>query len=462
MRSHRLAILLAVAVLAVSACAARTRVPQTTIATSDPLVASVTADATSEREWWRAFDDPVLDSLIADGLAANREVQGAAARFAAAAELAGVASLARMPVGAAGFGATLRHLSDPEAGGLNLPNRTLSFVNTGATIGWEVDVFNRLGARARAAAADAGASAFDAHFVGVAMTAQIASAYFDWRGARRELELVVDMRQRTRELMTRTARLVREGRVTRADLNRLQQSDGELTTEEVSLRHAAERARLRLATLTGRSAEGWQIPDGPPQHLRTAARPLRPGATTIRRRPDVLAAELRVQAAAARAGAARADLFPRLEFTGSIGLVAGDIGSLTQAGAGSWLIAPRIAWMLLDWPQLRRRMRAAGALTDAAFADYEQVLLRALEEVRVALDRYATATEQLQSADRRAEATANTASLLTVQYREGFADALVRLAAERDAIGGSLTATRALTSQRHAVVGVYRALGGGW
>lgn len=461
MRNHTLALVIAGA-LSLNACAVRMDVPSTTIATSDALAGSAPADAAFELEWWRRFDDPVLDSLVADGFRANRELQGAAARFAAAAELAGVAHLARVPTGAGVVGATRRHLSELEAGGLDLPSRTLSFVNAGIAVGWEADVFNRLGARARASAADAQANAWDAHAVGVAMAAQIASAYFDWRGAQRERELVGDIRERTRALVARTTRLVAEGRVIRTELNRLRQSESDLEAEDATIRHTAERARLRLATLTGRTAEGWQIPDVQPRRLRVAMFPLGGGAATIQRRPDVLAAERRVQAAAARAGAARADLFPRVELTGSLGLVAGDVGSLTHAAAGSWFVAPRIAWALLDWPQLKRRMRAAGALTNAAFADYEQTLLRALEEVRVAIHRYETLTEQLRTAEGRAEATASTASIVTVQYREGYADAPARLAAEREAVRGALVVSRALTDQRDAVVGVYRALGGGW
>lgn len=128
----------------------------------------------------------------------------------------------------------------------------------------------------------------------------------------------------------------------------------------------------------------------------------------------------------------------------------------------SWLVAPRIAWSFLDWPQLRRRARAAGAVADAAFAEYEQATLLALEEVHVAVDAYGAATDRLVAMHRQLEAAAGVAGIVTVQHREGLVDSLAQTLAERDRIAGQLAASRALAAHQQAVVDVYRSLGGGW
>jgi outer membrane protein TolC len=274
--------------------------------------------------------------------------------------------------------------------------------------------------------------------------------------------LIRELRDRTRDVLTLTATLISAGRLTRLDMLRTQQIDDELAGELAVSEHAQERARLRLATLTGRTGEQFQLPESAPTPLQTTLLPIGSPAEVIRRRPDIAAAELRVHAAAARAGAAQADLLPRIDITGSVGLVAGSVGQLTQASAASWLVAPRVVWTFLDWPQLKRRMRAAGALADVAFAEYEQTLLVALEEIRVAIDGYGAASQRLRAAERRVEASSGAVSIVSVQYREGVVDSLTRTLAERDAIAGSLAASRALTDHRQAVVRVYRALGGGW
>jgi multidrug efflux system outer membrane protein len=111
---------------------------------------------------------------------------------------------------------------------------------------------------------------------------------------------------------------------------------------------------------------------------------------------------------------------------------------------------------------LRRELRAAGAFADAAFAEYEQTVLRALEETQTALDAHAAANRELAAQQRRSQASADAAGVVFVQHREGLVDSLARTLADRDAIAGALDANRALTAQRLAIVDVYRALGGGW
>jgi outer membrane protein TolC len=226
--------------------------------------------------------------------------------------------------------------------------------------------------------------------------------------------------------------------------------------------HLVERARNRLAVLTGRAPGTLAIEPATPSPLRTTTLAVGHAAEVLQRRPDIAAAEARVTAALARAGVARAELFPRVEVTGTIGLVAGSVGRLADAAAGSWLIAPRLIWNVLDWPRLRRQIRAAGALADATFAEYEQAVLRALDESRTAVDAYAAANRELAAQERRAQAATDAAGVVFIQYREGLVDSLARTEADRDAIAGALDANRALTAQRLAVVDVYRALGGGW
>ncbi|HEX4913989.1 MAG TPA: TolC family protein, partial [Vicinamibacterales bacterium] len=226
--------------------------------------------------------------------------------------------------------------------------------------------------------------------------------------------------------------------------------------------HRTERARNRIATLIGQPAGTITIAVAEDQPTQSRSLSIGTASQLLQRRPDVAAAEARVAAAAARAGIARAELFPRVEVVGTIGLVAGSVGRLTEAAAGSWLVAPRLIWNVLDWPRLRRELRAAGALADAAFAEYEQTVLLALEETQTALDRYAAAQRELAAQGRRAQASTDAAGIVFVQYREGLVDSLARTQADRDAIAGALDANRALTAQRLAVVDVYRALGGGW
>lgn len=452
---------IAVAVIVMStACAARYETPRTALAPAPPVLPAGATEESVDAEWWRIFDDPVLDSLIREGIAANRTLQSAAARFEAARELAGAAELLQLPGGGPFAAATTR-----QAGSAEVPpgiDRRTTTVQVGAGFAWEADLFGRLRGIHRAGVDDARAAAMDVRGARVAIIGEIAAAYFEFRGAERDRALIDGLQERTGEQLAITRALIAAGRVSRLDLLRIEQVEQELAAAESAAEHRADRARNRIAALTGRPAGSIVIAAAVAAPLRTERLPIGTAADVLQRRPDVAAAEARVAAAASRANVARAELFPRVEVSGSIGLVAGSVGRLAEAGAGSWLIAPRLLWNVLDWPRLRRQMRAAGAVADAAFADYEQTVLNALEESQSALSAYAAATAQLAALERRAQSATDSAGIVRIQYREGLVDSLARTQAERDAIAGALDSNRALTAHRIAVVNVYRALGGGW
>jgi multidrug efflux system outer membrane protein len=452
---------LLLAVVLLSGCAARQRTSTMRVVLPERIEGGgTTTDAPVERDWWRQFGDAALDGLIEEALVANRDLHGASARYRAAVEVAGAARAILLPSGSAAAGASRQHASAHEAPGAS--ERTTSTLSAGLQVGWEADVFGRLRGRARAAAADAHVAAADVRGVQVAVAAHVAAAYFELRGAQQERDLLAELQARTRELLQLTQTRVTAGRVTRIDLLRAEQLAADLAFESSAAAHREAAARHRIATLLGRDASQLAIPDTPPTQLTATVLSIGGVADLLRRRPDIQAARHRLDAAAARAGAARADLFPRVEVTGGISLIAGSLNRLTDAAAGSWFIAPRIIWHALDWPRLRREARAADHLTDAAFAEYEHAVLRGLEETRTAVDAYGASASQLQAADQRALAADEAARIVTLQYREGMVDSLARVLAERDAISASLAAARALTAQRRTVVDVYRVLGGGW
>jgi multidrug efflux system outer membrane protein len=455
------AIFMIAAAVGAVACAPRTKIPETRLQMPSQLQSPLVSDAAVEAQWWRQFDDDVLNALIDDAFTANRDIASAVARVTAARELAGAVRAEQLPFGGASATAARQHLSAHEAGG-DLSSRTGSRVSNGLQIGWEADVFGRIRAASRVAAANARALEQDVRAVQVAVVAEVASAYFELRGAERELVLIDELQSRA-ATHTRVLRAqVEAGRTTRLDLLRAQQVQEELATERAAVIAVRDRAIYRLASLTAHTEPQWHVPAAPSREFRATALAIGTPMDLLKRRPDVSGAEIRVVAAAERAGISRAELYPRVDVSGNLGLIAGSVGQLTAASAASWLLAPRIVWSFLDWPQLRRRARAADALTDAAFAEYEQTLLRALEETRAGISSYAAAVEQLRASNQRSADATDALKIVEAQYREGLVDSLARTLAERDAIRANLAATRALTSQRQAIVDVYRALGGGW
>ena len=157
---------------------------------------------------------------------------------------------------------------------------------------------------------------------------------------------------------------------------------------------------------------------------------------------------LRVKDELARVGVATADLFPRVNITGFVGFLSGDVGRLlattSDSNARAWSITPSVSWAAFDLGSARARLRASEAQSDAAAANYEKVVLAALEDTE----------NSLVGASRRA------AELAAIQYREGVADFLVLLDAQRTQREAEDSVAQSETAVNAAVVAIYNALGG--
>src|SRR5262249_55017759 len=151
----------------------------------------------------------------------------------------------------------------------------------------------------------------------------------------------------------------------------------------------------------------------------------------LRRRPDVRQAERVLAAATARIGVATADLFPRVTFNGSIGLVATRIAGPGKTGAYAWAFGPSIHWAALDLGHVRARIQAAGAHADAALAAYERTVLTTLEETENALVDFGREQARREYLRESVEASQRAAVLARQRYDAGATDFLGVLDAER-------------------------------
>jgi multidrug efflux system outer membrane protein len=187
-------------------------------------------------------------------------------------------------------------------------------------------------------------------------------------------------------------------------------------------------------------------------------------AALLRNRPDVRAAERRLAAATARVGVATADLFPRVTVTGFIGFLSGDFGHLFSSSSGNdgraWSVAPSVSWPALDYGSVKARLRASRANADGAMVSYEKAVLNALEETENAFVAYREQQMELKSLLEQAEASRRAADLAAVQYREGVADFLTLLDAQRTQLAAESAVAASEGAVNIDVVAIYKALGG--
>lgn len=462
---HFRSLIATASLLALAACAAGPDYvapthPQAAAGAFVSTSAAVTPEPV-QGDWWRLYDDPVLDRLVADALAANTDVRVAAARVERARAALRGARAERLPQGDASAGANYgRTPAVQRLPGLDRENWQ---VDVGLDISYEVDLFGRLGRGVEAARGDLGAAEGDAQAMQVAVVAETTRAYADAVSAAERLavaERIVQLLDRSIDLTERRRGV---GLATRLDTARIGALRNQRQAEVPALAAARDGALFRLATLTGR----------PPAELPMAARerkttlrlerpiPVGDGQALLARRPDVRAAERRLAAATARIGVATADLYPRISLGGSGGSTSTTFGDIFGAGPLRWLLGGLISWNPNLEPA-RARIAAAEADSKAALATFDGVVLRALEETETALASYAHGLERrtaLQAAWNEAEAAVRIAR---AQQREGQIDSLALLDAERtfaDAAAALATADAQIADSQ---VDLFRALGGGW
>jgi len=460
-------LLASLSALALSACAAGpdfvapaapTRAAGPFLGAVNPAVSTAAADD----HWWRLYNDPVLDGLVAQALAANTDIRVAVARLdKARASLRGVRS-DRLPQ--TSLGATGGYGRTPDSQRLPGTAAEGESYDVGLSVSYEVDLAGRVRRNIEAARGDVRAADADADAVRVAVVAATTRAYVDAASSAERLDVakrIVDLLDKSATL---TGKRVEAGRAAKLDLVRITTLRDQRAALVPTIEAEREAALFRLATLTGRTPQ-----DLPPV---AAARtttprldqpiPVGDGAALLARRPDVRAAEQRLAAATARIGVATAELYPRITLGGSVGSSSTSISDLFGGGALRFLLGPLISWSFPNQEAARARIAGSQADSRATLAQFDGTVLGALQETETALAAYQGELQRraaLRSARDGAEAAAR---ITRARQREGQIDFLEVLDAERTFADADADLASSDARIAGAQIDLFRSLGGGW
>ena len=459
---NRFAILLATLLLASCAVGPNYRAPQVAPAVVQNAQSSSFVTQSPEALWWQEFGDTELNSLVQRALAANLDLRSAYDRVRAARAVFVERKLDYAPH--VQLQGAYSHFDEQQPGfgpaRINAQSDSLGF-----DAAWEIDLFGHVRRSVEAARADLGAERANYQDTQVTVAAEVARNYFELRGAQRRLAVARENLGSEQQTLELTQLLDEAGRGSELDVQR---SRARLKATEATippLEAAEKQAGYRLAVLLGERPGALQA-ELQPASVATYAKALPIGdpAELLRRRPDVRAAERQLAAATARVGVATADLFPRVNVTGFVGFLSGDVGRLFGTTSGSnaraWSITPTVSWAAFDIGSVRARLRASEAQSDAAAANYEKVVLTALEDTENSFVAYSAQQAQLKSLTEQAEASRRAADLADTQYREGVADFLILLDAQRTQLDAEDSVAQAQTAVNVSVVAIYKALGG--
>lgn len=325
----------------------------------------------------------------------------------------------------------------------------------GAAISWDIDLFGRLRAAARAANADAEALEAARDGVRVAVVADTVLAYVDLCGATRSLAVA----RNVAAAQERSVRLVKSqldaGEVSPLELSQVSTQAASTRAEIPPIEAQRANALYRIAALQGRlpaDARRLKLDCVAVPRLKANA-PVGEGTTLLLRRPDLREAERKLSAATARVGIARADLYPRLNLGGALGLL---------SGAFDATLSPLVTWSFPNQAPARARLGQARATERASLASWDVAILKALREVETAIAAYDAEKHRaadLAVASREATAYSRRAA---ARVRLGDAPGLLQVDAERALATARLQEARADLAVGQAEVTLFRALGGGW
>ena len=417
---------------------------------------SATAAPNVPQDWWKVFQDPVLDGLEAQAASGNTSVQTAAARLARARALVRSAESQRAPQ--VGVRAGINRQGGPI---INAAGDQGTLLTALADLSWEADVFGRLQQGVDAASLDAQSQEALLRDARLLVQANVAQTYFELRALDAERALVQAAATAWRETVAITGQRLRTGSVAELEVVRAQAELAVIEAEAQALLRRRTQLEHALALLAGVPASSFELPS---QDLaaQLPAIPAGVPASVLTRRPDILAAQRAVQAAQARVGLARTAWFPSLTLTASGGSASPDLGDLLQASTRAWSLGALVGGVLFDGGRREAGIRLADADLEAAAAGYREQILTSLREVEDQLAAVQLLSAQLRSASTAVDLGRRATVLAESRYRSGLASQLDVLDARRTELRNQRDALQVRSAQYQATVRLIRALGGGW
>jgi len=446
--------------LLVSGCAVRRpyvapAVSPVSLHNADP---TLVAEQSFDPRWWQQFDDPVLDELIGQALAANHDVRIAVARVDQARAIFDEVDDDRFPTAVAGAAVDVRDQAIP---GFSDQPRRITTYRAGFDAFWELDVFGRIRSQVRAAAAAAESFAAGVDDIRVSVASEVARNYFELRGLQQQLAVADRSLTNQRETLRLTEVRRDAGFGEEQDVASASARVAAIEASVPPIRSAIAERHHRIAVLLATRPGELGIDLSPRSYpALTTALAIGEPDTLLRRRPDVRSAERRLAAAAARESVAAADLYPRITVTGFLGLLAGRGNLFDASDTRAWAVTPALSWAAFDLGSARARLRGAEGATRESLAEFEQVVLRALEETENALVNYREEQQRLVKLTEQARESARAATIARVRYREGVVDFLALLDAERTQLQAEDAVAQAEAAVFTSVIAVYKALGG--
>jgi NodT family efflux transporter outer membrane factor (OMF) lipoprotein len=430
--------------------------------------------------WWKLFGDPELSRLVDRALDANLDLAQTAERIEEARQDEVVAGAARLPTLNGDAGASRQRISEHAiplppggsgggSGGGNkapfaLPGTEFNSFRLGLDASWQLDLFGGARSAAEAAHARTGSAVWSRRDLQVSIAAEVADHYLALRSLQRREAIAWAELARQRQLLSIIHARADAGFVSRLDE---EQQQSQVTAAEARTYplEAGVRAEIHaLGVLVGQGPEALvgELTSASAEPAAPPAPPPGLPSDLLRRRPDVRRAEQDVAAAAADVGVATADLYPKLTLSAQPDLVSTSLSNLVTWASRDYTVGASLLWPIFEGGRLHASLAKANAREQEQLLAYRQTVLTGLKEVEDTLARYQADDASAGSLDASLASARRAENLARDQYRAGLAGYASVLAAEQALTSGEDELEQTRLARAQDVVGLYKALGGGW
>ncbi|MFA0922929.1 AdeC/AdeK/OprM family multidrug efflux complex outer membrane factor [Xanthomonas fragariae] len=471
-RSMRLArpLVLTVLALALAACASsRGLAPQGAVLESGALhaertlaQANLSTAAWPASDWWRALGDPQLNALIAEGLQHSPSLAAADARLRQAQARTGKTQADRGPSLSLSGGYT----------GLQLPESMVGEELGGSYGGsmqvvldfrYGVDLWGGKRTAWEAAVDQAHAAEVDAQAARLNLSAAIAEGYAQLAYAWSLHDVANDEATRAQQTLELTRQRRGAGIDSELQVRQAQARVPAAQQQVQSAQQQIDEARTLLAALVGQSPDrGLDIARPVLAAAIATQLPSNLPADLLGRRPDVVAARWRVEAADKDVAVAKTRFYPSLNLAALGGVINPDVGKLLESGSVLGLVAPALSLPIFDGGKLRANLAGSDAQYDLAVADYNQKVLDALREVADQVNAVRSLQQRARAQNDAVQTVSAAVDIAQQRYRAGIGSYLDVLSVQEQLLLARQRMASLQSQQLVAAVRLQRALGGGF
>ena len=419
------------------------------------------ADAQVPADWWKLYNDPLLDDLVASALARNADIRQAVARIEESDANLREANAAFLPeIDAQGNAGRSRASTTTGLIPPGIPSIRTD-IRLALTTAFELDFWGRLRRGVEALRAQALASRYARDVVALTLAGLTTQAYFGVRSLDAQILVTRETLANRDESLAYVRKRAAGGIASDLEVAQAETARAAIAVQLRDLQRQRALLEHQLATLTGRL--DLAVGEG---DLRVLPTPALPPAglpsVLLDRRPDVRQAEQQLVSANAQIGVAKAAMFPTITLTGSTGVESNALSSLHDSGSRIWSLGFGLSLPIFDAGRYRSRTDAATARERQAVAGYQKAVETAFREVSDALASVQSTSGAEKDYQIQLEAARRALRLARLRYEAGYSAFLEVLDAQRTANDAELAYLRNRQALLSATVDLMKALGGGW